>query len=103
MTDSPKVNYSDWRKLVEGELKGASFEQRMLTPTPEGITLQPLYRREDAAALPHVNSRPGAAPFVRGRATRRPPRRPVGNFPGNQLLQPHRIQTTPPAIPSPAA
>jgi methylmalonyl-CoA mutase len=63
------VGYADWRKLVEAELKGASFDKRMLTPTYEGITLNPLYRREDTANLPHVNSFPGFAPFVRGTST----------------------------------
>jgi methylmalonyl-CoA mutase len=62
----PVVSYDDWRKLVEAELKGAPFEKKMFTPTYEGITLKPIYRREDIANLPHVNSFPGFAPFVRG-------------------------------------
>lgn len=60
------VTYEDWRKLVEVELKGAPFDKKMFTNTHEGITLKPIYRREDVAGLPHVNSLPGAAPFVRG-------------------------------------
>ncbi len=60
------VSYDDWRKLVEAELKGAPFDKKMFTATYEGITLQPIYRREDIANLPHVNSFPGFAPFVRG-------------------------------------
>ena len=60
------VTYEAWRKVVEAELKGAPFDKRMFTSTYEGITLQPIYRREDTAALPHVNSFPGFAPFVRG-------------------------------------
>ena len=31
----------------------------MFTATYEGITLKPIYRREDIANLPHVNSFPG--------------------------------------------
>ncbi|MCL4785945.1 MAG: methylmalonyl-CoA mutase subunit beta [Verrucomicrobia bacterium] len=38
----------------------------MFTATYEGLTLKPIYRREDIANLPHVNSFPGFAPFVRG-------------------------------------
>ena len=38
----------------------------MFSPTYEGITLRPIYRREDVAGLPHINSLPGFAPFVRG-------------------------------------
>lgn len=60
------MSAEDWRKLVEAELKGAPFDKRMFTTTYEGITLRPIYRREDAAGLAHVNSLPGFAPFVRG-------------------------------------
>ncbi len=60
------VSYENWRKLVEAELKGAPFEKKMLTQTYEGIVLRPLYCRQDIEHLPHVNSFPGFAPFVRG-------------------------------------
>ena len=66
MTEFPQTTYNDWRKLVEAELKGASFEEKMLTPTPEGITLRPLYTRADAANLAHVNTFPGLGNFGRG-------------------------------------
>ena len=62
----PPVSYDDWRKLVEAELKGAPFDKKMFTATYEGFALKPIYRREDSAELPHVNSLPGFAPFVRG-------------------------------------
>jgi methylmalonyl-CoA mutase len=35
---------------VEQELKRASIEKRLVTRTPEGIDVQPLYRREDLAS-----------------------------------------------------
>ncbi len=66
LADFPPVSYEHWRKLVEAELKGAPFDKKMLTATYEGITLKPIYRREDVADLPHLNSLPGFAPFVRG-------------------------------------
>jgi methylmalonyl-CoA mutase len=66
LAEFPATSYEDWRKLVEAELKGAPFDKKMLTSTYEGITLKPIYRREDVAKLPHVNSLPGFAPFVRG-------------------------------------
>jgi methylmalonyl-CoA mutase len=62
----PPAGYGDWRRLVETELKGVPFDERMFTPTYEGITLRPIYRPEDIANLPHLNSFPGFAPFVRG-------------------------------------
>jgi methylmalonyl-CoA mutase len=66
LAEFPPVSYNDWRKLVESELKGAPFEKKMFTTTHEGITLQPIYCREDTERLKHVNSFPGLAPFVRG-------------------------------------
>lgn len=48
-----------WRAQVDKELAGASFE-RLVTKTPEGLAIQPLYtERIDVAP-------PGVAPFVRG-------------------------------------
>lgn len=65
--DFPPPTYADWRQVVEAELKGVPFEKKLVTHTYEGITLQPIYRHEDIAELPHVHSMPGFAPFVRGR------------------------------------
>jgi methylmalonyl-CoA mutase len=59
-----------WRALVEKDLKGASFEKALVTETPEGISLHPLYT--DVPWDPGV---PGAAPYTRGpRATPVTPR-----------------------------
>ena len=66
LAEFPPVSYEAWRKLVDAELKGAPFDKRMFTATYEGITLKPIYLQADIAALPHVNSFPGFAPFVRG-------------------------------------
>ena len=55
-----------WRKTVEAELKGASFDKRLVTRTFEGIALQPLYTRADLAHLPALETRPGEAPYLRG-------------------------------------
>ena len=66
LQEFPPVTYDAWRKLVEAELKGAPFDKKMFTATYEGIRLQPIYRPEDTANLPQVNSYPGFAPFIRG-------------------------------------
>ncbi len=68
MTKFPKVNYGDWRKLVDGDLKGASFDEKMLTHTWEGVILQPIYRPEDVEPLAQLHSYPGLPPFARGAA-----------------------------------
>lgn len=62
----PPVSRDTWKAQVEAELKGVPFEKKMLSTTYEGITLQPIYRREDVADLPHLASMPGSGPFVRG-------------------------------------
>ncbi len=59
--------YEEWKRAAEKLLKGAPFEKKMLTRTPEGITLQPIYRREDAAAKGLLNMpAPGAGDYLRG-------------------------------------
>ncbi|MCX6954998.1 MAG: acyl-CoA mutase large subunit family protein, partial [Verrucomicrobia bacterium] len=60
---------AQWRKTVESELKGVPFEKKLVTRTPEGAALQPLYTRLDLAAVPDLAARPGAAPYLRGTYT----------------------------------
>lgn len=64
--DFSKPTYEEWKARAEKLLNGASFEQKLVTPTYEGISLQPLYRGEDTQNVPHIASVPGAAPYVRG-------------------------------------
>jgi len=65
-TEFPITSYDEWRAAAEATLKGGSFEKKLITKTHEGIKLQPMYRAEDVAGLPHMDSLPGFAPFVRG-------------------------------------
>lgn len=62
----PVPEYKDWLDEVERLLKGAPFEKKMLTRTYENITLQPLYRKEDAQNISDIDSFPGFSPFIRG-------------------------------------
>ncbi len=56
-----------WRKTVDAELKGVPFEKKLVTRTPEGIALQPLYTRANLSGLhPTIDQPPGTAPFLRG-------------------------------------
>ncbi|MGB3146610.1 MAG: methylmalonyl-CoA mutase [Paracoccaceae bacterium] len=61
MTDAVK----EWRNLIGKETKGKTPED-MVWNTLEGIPVKPLYTAEDTAALPHMGSLPGLAPFTRG-------------------------------------
>src|ERR1700687_1829654 len=41
----PPTSQTDWRKLVEAALKGASFEKRLTSQTYDGLRIEPLYAR----------------------------------------------------------
>jgi methylmalonyl-CoA mutase len=53
-------SYEDWRKLVDGALKGAPFE-KLVSKTYDGLQMDPIYpRARDATS---VAGRPAAAPW----------------------------------------
>jgi len=56
----PPTSESEWRKLVEGALKGATIEKRLVSQTYDGLRIEPLYRRA-VATKPVVGRTPGAA------------------------------------------
>jgi methylmalonyl-CoA mutase len=50
--DFAPASYDDWRKLVDGVLKGAPFE-KLVGKTYDGLKIEPIYRRaHDAATIP---------------------------------------------------
>lgn len=80
LTDSfAPVSAEAWRARVERDLKGASFDKRLVTHLLEGIALQPLVTRHDHPTDTDPAGLPGAAPFIRGS-------RPVG-APGWDIRQ----------------
>src|SRR6202051_4140079 len=58
--DFQPATYDDWRKLVDGVLKGAPFE-RLVGKTADGLKIDPIYPRAKGA-MP-VAARPAAAPW----------------------------------------
>jgi methylmalonyl-CoA mutase len=54
-----------WRAEAERTLNGKPLE-KLVTQTYEGITVQPIYRQDDAAGVPYLDSLPGFAPYLRG-------------------------------------
>ncbi|MFG1462013.1 methylmalonyl-CoA mutase subunit beta [Xanthobacter sp. DSM 24535] len=61
-TDLPPVTREDWLKLVEGVLKGAPYDKKLVTRTYEGLSLDPLPpRKRDAAP---IAGRPAGAPWI---------------------------------------
>ncbi|MFU8882396.1 MAG: methylmalonyl-CoA mutase [Rhodobacterales bacterium] len=54
-----------WRELAQKELRTRPIED-LTWKTLEGIAVKPLYSEDDVAALPHLGSLPGFAPYTRG-------------------------------------
>ncbi|WP_319523304.1 methylmalonyl-CoA mutase [uncultured Desulfosarcina sp.] len=63
MSEHPELN--KWKELATKQLRGKALED-LEWDTPEGIRVKPLYTAEDVAGMPHVNTLPGFAPYVRG-------------------------------------
>jgi methylmalonyl-CoA mutase len=69
MVDFPKRSLADWQTLAAKELKGAAPDT-LVTTTPEGLDVKPLYTEADLEGLDLLGTMPGFAPFLRGpRAT----------------------------------
>jgi methylmalonyl-CoA mutase len=50
--DFPQATREQWLKLVEGVLKGADFQKKLVSRSHDGIDIQPLYpRAEDSAPI----------------------------------------------------
>ena len=58
--DFEPATYHDWRKLVDGVLKGAPFD-RLVGKTSDGLPVEPIYRRARNTAP--IAGRPAAAPW----------------------------------------
>jgi methylmalonyl-CoA mutase len=58
--DFAPATYDDWRKLVDGVLKGAPFE-KLVGKTHDGLKIEPIYRRAHGTAP--IAGRAGAAPW----------------------------------------
>lgn len=58
--------FEEWKAKVENDLKGASYEKKMITKTYEKIDLKPIYTNEDLEKLNITNSLPGFTNFARG-------------------------------------
>ena len=65
-TTSLDAALAAWRSQIDKDLKGADFNRRLVTRTPEGIALQPLYTRANLPASISTREKPGEAPFRRG-------------------------------------
>jgi methylmalonyl-CoA mutase len=58
--DFQPATYDDWRKLIDGVLKGAPFE-KLIAKTSDGLKIEPIYPRAQGAAP--IAGRAPAAPW----------------------------------------
>ena len=58
----PAATKEQWLKLVDGVLKGAPFDKKLITQTYDGLRIQPLYPR--AAHASAVAARAPGAPWI---------------------------------------
>jgi methylmalonyl-CoA mutase len=68
MSDDPLLNSSAlpaWEKAAAKSAPGGDVAA-LNWVTPEGLTVKPLYTAADLEGLPHTDTLPGMAPFVRG-------------------------------------
>jgi len=56
----PAATREKWLKLVDGVLKGAPFDKKLISWTYDGLRIEPLYARA-AAAMPVAGRTPGTA------------------------------------------
>ena len=59
----PSLN--DWQRAAAKSAPGGDTAA-LNWVTPEGLVVKPLYTAADLAGLPHADTLPGFAPFVRG-------------------------------------
>jgi methylmalonyl-CoA mutase len=62
---NPPAALDAWAKAAAKSAPGGDIHA-LNWVTPEGITVKPLYTAADTAHLPHADTLPGFAPFVRG-------------------------------------
>ena len=62
---SSPLPHAQWAKAAAKSAPGGDLSA-LDWVTPEGITVKPLYTAADTAGLPHTDTLPGFAPFIRG-------------------------------------
>jgi methylmalonyl-CoA mutase len=62
----PPITTEAWKEKIIKDLKGADYERKLTWKTGEGFTVQPFYRQENLADIPHMDAAPGQFPYVRG-------------------------------------
>jgi methylmalonyl-CoA mutase len=61
----PPATLDDWKKAAAKSAPGGNVDA-LNWVTPDGIAVKPLYTAADLQGLPHTDTLPGFAPFLRG-------------------------------------
>ena len=65
-SEFPPVSAQEWTDKITADLKGASFEKKLIWKTGEGFNVNPFYSAEDIEGMATTTSLPGEFPYVRG-------------------------------------
>lgn len=65
-TEFPPVSTEQWEEVILKDLKGADYEKKLVWKTQEGFSVRPYYRAENLSEIPHMGTKPGSFPYVRG-------------------------------------
>lgn len=66
LSEFPPTSAEEWREAAEQLLKGKPFDKVMTQQTPEGIQLEPIFRKEVLNGLSAAATMPGFDGFLRG-------------------------------------
>jgi methylmalonyl-CoA mutase len=66
LEEFPPVTTAAWEAAIARDLKGASYEEKLIWRTEEGLRVKPYYRAEDLKGLACVDAAPGEFPYRRG-------------------------------------
>ncbi len=64
--DFPPVPTGEWEAVIAADLKGADYDKKLVWHTAEGFNVRPYYRAEDLKGLPHLDTKAGEFPYLRG-------------------------------------
>ena len=65
LSEFPSASLADWRAAAEATLKGKPLEG-LISQTPDGLTVEPIYTAENFVLLPGGEAAPGVYPYLRG-------------------------------------
>lgn len=66
LAEFPPVSTAEWEAAIAADLKGASYQEKLIWHAPEGLAVRPYYRAEDLPGADWASAAPGSFPFVRG-------------------------------------